>query len=549
MKIALKNKNKNFKSTTLGFTLVELIGVVIILAIIALLAFPPILNSIRKTELQLSDSSKEILYSATDLYVSDNLNDFPKTNGNIFCVSLSTLSSNNYLTTKIYDSVTGEEISLDNKVEVKVEDGKYSYNVNNDCTQYIKTIYLDNSGANYPELLKNMIPIKYDGTNWVYADLYEEWYDYDKKEWANAVVLKKDIIKQVGDIVSESDIDLWYVWIPRYKYRVFNANNETSTEQEIYIVFENNTDNTGNAHCNDAINQTIDGLSVSEVCNYDISSEHYLTHPAFTFGNKELTGFWVGKFEVSTTDSTCNSNKNATNCNKILPVQIKPNVYSWRYANIANYFYSIQNLKNNYSLGGDSHMIKNMEWGAVAYFKQSQYGLGVTQIGSNGCSDYMTGCGNQQGEIVLSGCNAYNTVDGVYASTTGNVYGVYDMSGGTSEYVMGNMVNSDGTFYISSSGFSTSIDEKYYDKYSYNSNSKNFNRGKLGDATKEIILDVVVSDGAWYEGNSFFVFSGNPWIVQGNRYFYGNYSPDIFGFSYSTGIGESYISTRAVITP
>ena len=82
MKKKFKNKEKYVMLTTFGFTLAELIGVVIILALIALLAFPPILNSIRKTKAELSDASKEILYNATDLYISKNLNDFPKTNGN-----------------------------------------------------------------------------------------------------------------------------------------------------------------------------------------------------------------------------------------------------------------------------------------------------------------------------------------------------------------------------------------------------------------------------------------------------------------------------------
>ena len=43
-------------------------------------------------------------------------------------------------------------------------------------------IYKDNSGANSPELLDNMVPIKYENDNWVVADIKEEWYDYDKKE-------------------------------------------------------------------------------------------------------------------------------------------------------------------------------------------------------------------------------------------------------------------------------------------------------------------------------------------------------------------------------
>ena len=164
-----------------GFTLVELIGVVIILALIALLAFPPILNSIRKTKIELSDASKEILYNAVDLYISENLNDFPKNNGNIYCVTLNILVSKEYLPTKVYDSVTGEEISLDSKIEIKVENNGYAYNMNNDCTEYVyDPYYHDNSGANRPELLDNMVAIKYDGTNWIVADIMQKWYDYDK---------------------------------------------------------------------------------------------------------------------------------------------------------------------------------------------------------------------------------------------------------------------------------------------------------------------------------------------------------------------------------
>ena len=124
-----------------GFTLVELIGVIIILALIMLLAVPPILNSIRSTRNELSDASKKIIYTAANLYVSENLNDFPKNDGNTFCVSIDTLSKKEYLPTIVYDSTTGDEIPKDSLVEIKVENNNYTYNMNNGCIEYINDPY------------------------------------------------------------------------------------------------------------------------------------------------------------------------------------------------------------------------------------------------------------------------------------------------------------------------------------------------------------------------------------------------------------------------
>ena len=295
------------------------------------------------------------------------------------------------------------------------------------------TGYTDNSGANIPELLNNMVPIKYENDNWIAADISQEWYDYDSKEWANAVVLNKT--KNVGDIVNEEDIDLWYVWIPRYKYKLFNAKNEGVPEQEIEIQFESGTSTTGTVKCTDNISGT-DGTTSSQTCTNTTNGSWY-THPAFTFGTQELTEFWVGKFEVSgSTDK----------------ITIKPNVSSLIEQTVSSFFTAIQNMSDTYSLNGDSHMMKNMEWRAVAYLSHSKYGINK-EVGINNNSNFTTGCGVASGIDSSSSCNAYNTINGMLTSTTGNIYGVYDVSGGAWEYVMGNMVNSSGKFYSSSAGF------------------------------------------------------------------------------------------------
>ena len=339
------------------------------------------------------------------------------------------------------------------------------------------TLAVDNSGANKPVLYTNMIPVVYDGTKWVYSDgTQTNWYNYTDKQWANAVVLNSGVTKNVGDEVTEEEISLWYVWIPRYKYTIFNGNNESVSEQLISVTFENGTSTTGTGE--------------------------NVTHPAFTFGSTELTGFWVGKFEVSGSTSA---------------ITVKPNVTSLRSQTVSSFFTAIQNVKTTYGINNaDSHMMKNMEWGAVAYLKQSKYGLGTTDIAVNTNSSYYTGGGTS---------DAYKT--NVAQSTTGNIYGVYDMSGGAIEMVMGNYNDT-----IINAGFSSMPAAKYYDKYTIKT-------GKTGDATTET--------SGWYGDSAYFPFPRVPWFTRGGDYNLGT-NAGVFYFSYSFGGYTDGASARAVVS-
>jgi len=424
--------------------------------------------------------------------------------------------------------------------------------------------YKDTSGANRPELLDNMIPVKYDGTNWVYADIYEEWYDYTDGEWANAVFLNDGITKSVGDAILENEVSLWYVWLPRYKYTIFNGNNGTVQEQVIDIVFEKGTVSTGTVTCTDALNQTdANGNKISEVCTDSVNGNiidgiSTYTHPAFTYGDTELTGLWIGKFEVSTSDTNCIANRNSASCNKILPVTIKPNVVSWTNSNISNFFYSIENISKEHDINGASHAIKNMEWGAIAYLKQSNYGLGLTDIGinnyfeedtTNDIHKYITGCGAASGSLRTTNCNAYNTTNGMLASTTGNIYGIYDLSGGAWEYTMGNMVNLNGNFTPGNSGFGSIINKKYYDAYTYDTETDSYTRGKLGDATKETLATVNGNIQGWSNDTSKMMdVLSWPWSRRGG---YSGYEEEagIFHFWSYDGSTGNYYGTRAVMLP
>ena len=387
-----------------------------------------------------------------------------------------------------------------------------------------------------PELAQGMIPVKFDDAgNAVVADTSSKWYDYEAHEWANAVLVNcadsaikskyfdsnnKVLASAVGKTVSMDEIMQMYVYIPRYKYQLFNAEDGTSVEQAINITFESKT----------------------TAKSTGTKNGEWLTHPAFTFGDTELAGIWVGKFETSNTSS--------------LP-KIVPNVSSLRDMNVSHQFNTSRlmttTLASTYgtSTNDDSHMMKNMEWGAVAYLSSSIYGryTNASTCIESGCevwinnnSSYTTGCvGSSVSASQASTCNAWNTATGVNASTTGNIYGIYDMSGGAYEYVMGNYNDT-----IKNAGFSSMPAAKYYDKYMGTDSMGDFTKYHLGDATKETVKAKYIGAYAWYGDSSYAVVSSNPWVLRGG--YYGDRTEaGVFNFSSNHGDWNGATSFRVVL--
>ena len=449
---------------------------------------------------------------------------------------------------------------------------------------YVKS-NLDESGANEPMLADNMIPVYYDETNsvWKKADSKNSkeqyrWYDYNNKMWANAVTVTSTnrstyLSASAGTEIPMDDINTMWVWIPRYTYTYLSTN----TPQEIEIKFESDTNSSGTIKCID--NVTSSGTT-SQTCTDStngslVAGTSTYTHPAFTFGDQELTGFWVGKFEnsatsVPITDSTSSST-----------VIIKPNVQPLSYKAISYQFRDIRQMETSNNIYGfsqnsnttfnwdgtltgdsndlDTHMIKNMEWGAVAYLSHSKYGRcnnsSCEEITINNCSTYKAGIGadtvkaSSSSSTCTTDKNKYNGESGIKASTTGNVYGIYDMSGGSSEYVMGNMVDYSNKFYPSSSGnWSSSLKPlaKYYDSYTYDGISyTTHTRGKLGDATKELVPTSTTS--SWYTDYALFLNNTDSWFYRGG-YYSDNFSAGIFNFTHYSGTYVNFISSRAVLS-
>ena len=453
-------------------------------------------------------------------------------NGYLYLPANSKIKSNNDSSILVNNEVVSFSSNSNSKYHfVNIQNNSdYSYeggscDLSGSAVVYVKTSIkeleikdknLDTSGANKPVLADGMIPVKWDGTDWVKADVKNSnenyrWYNYDEKEWANAVMVRTSRNSRVNDSKTRDtymeaapgtkiymgDVLGFFVWIPRYKYQLFNVTGKANTSpQTIKIIFQAMDDTKENG----------------------TSNGEYLTHPAFSYSNDdgtttELNGIWFGKFETyySTT-----------------PL-IRPGLVSrFTRSSLADpafnlkggYEAALKFSSNDYlteegTLQVDAHLIKNMDWGAVAYLSQSVYGInGEVALNSN--TDAYTGGGSG---------DAY--VNNVNQSTTGNVYGIYDMVGGMYDYVMGNYngYTGDSAFDYS---FLQSIKNRYIDIYT------NYEPNKLGDATFETK--------GWYNAGYTQSLNSRYWLARGGHVYigniYSNYHIGIFDYEAYDG-GQS----------
>lgn len=301
------------------------------------------------------------------------------------------------------------------------------------------------AAANSPELTEEMIPVTWnrERLSWIKADkdnLDNSWYDYNKDSnmWANVVTVNQNGTysrefyqnAEIGTEILMSDINGMFVWIPRFTYNATIDENNKIT--------------------------TVDGIRYSNGIDDNVS----YSKEGIDFG--EAKGIWVSKFECSN-DSNGNLN-------------VKPNVNSVKNIvyNGENGAYTIsQNLTTDNNIYGfdsvkiSSDIIKDSDWEAVAilskgvtsnamiynnsYFEGNKDNVAITRtgmvgIGAEGSENTSTTETSFEkiiktentGKISLGNAKnfyEYWTNEGQKASTTQNVYGIYDMSGGGSEYV------------------------------------------------------------------------------------------------------------------
>ena len=492
----------------------------------------------------------------------------------------------------IYISVTNKHIAqLEIAGQIK---STYEQDVNNVDAIYNELMGIENTDTPSPtpgeksditvKLASGMVPVTYNSsdTSWYVATKEQidnnTWFNYvdtsevgkeKTSQWANVMLRDNLKVEGVTNANTAALADMYgkkvtsegsmYVWIPRYAYKIESgAHTENTGEISVKFLNINNTYKDGSSTST---------LLANPFITMPNTSTAYVVHPAFTWTKEDgtevaLEGIWVGKFEAS----SANASFGATQAGNVLTsstvvLRTVGNVSSWRSINRNNIFLNCYNMNNaaNASLYGistnkdeiDPHLIKNTEWGAAAYLAHSKYGRNkITDETMSNLTGYNTGNGNYKTNVALS--------------TTGNVYGIYDMAGGAWEHVAAYVDSTRGgtvaNGYLTGEDYGKALYDaaaKYKEVYRVSDKSddrvRNYsaNADKYGDGIFETSYTSSY-DGAnyltssWNGDHSHFPFSSYPFFYRGGGYASGA-EAGVFSFTVYTGESSFADSFRAVL--
>ena len=354
--------------------------------------------------------------------------------------------------------------------------------------------------VNKPELMTGMSAIKFtdptdsaEGTTVDTTSNDTEWYNYEDKKWANAKTEDGSmwvwipryayrIHKENGVETQKFDV-VFLVGLTDTYYdengKLQTAQRQTSEDQTIvtngdtYTVHPAFTNESSINYANGGWDVELAGIWVAKFEAGYASGNNSATVKASSVNYSQDTAY-VPAVETGTTTKTATARnwldgEYGSTTTAIKYPTFQGLTYSMNYIN-HNDVYRISKVLtesgNIYGLSSnstDSHLMKNSEWGAVSYLSQSKYGLNgsdiilnnVTLSNSTKSIYAVTGCASSTADAsavsttigalnnrTQSGVYVWTQKNGTAASSTGTIYGIYDMSGGTWERTAG-LVNNE----------------------------------------------------------------------------------------------------------
>ena len=524
--------------------------------------------------------------------------------------------------------------------------------------------YNKETGVNEPRLLSGMKEVMFklpSGSDKGQAIKQGEtgfdeskWYDYKKSYWANAVTedgsywvwiprfAYKITYKNASDKSQGGTVEIKFLLGTTDEYytddtnttkatakRASSANEEVDTTKDFYVhpAFTNES---SIGYANGGWDKELTGIWVAKFEAGYASGNNTATVKASSVNYAQNTS-WVPKAEAGTTDDGTQPARNwldgiygtitgqDSNGNNIYEWKngqqtaikyptFQPKTYSMNYINV-NDAYNISKVLtekgNIYGLSSattDSHLMKNSEWGAVAYLSQSSYGnngideptvnnvnlnsgdktrtddiaggtgvysvyavTGVTRSGGDGKTPTIENINSTTGSNTASnGVYTWDQITGQKSSSTLNMYGVFDMSGGVWERTAGYTANGNWNLV----GYGASLTDsrkrttstKYVTVYPHNADDKdntsktidqlsqaNYEQNKYiyGDAIRETSMSGT-GPTSWNGDYSYFPALHGPFTVRGG-YLWNGSGAGLFSFHRVVGYSNFDFGFRPVL--
>lgn len=193
------------------------------------------------------------------------------------------------------------------------------------CTPQISKIAFSkyNTRYVYADKNDNLVP-----GSWINKEPEQNWYDYANQKWANLYI-------------ENDGIDSYWVWIPRYVFKVV----ENQRIDARFVDINNNyKDPDGN-----------------ETTWEELQEKGYQLPEAFKFAETELPGYWVSKYQLSehtTNDSYAVYFQTVSTMNTIKVQNIETSV-----AEVAEYQYALNGEVMHKSANGEDYTFTGLAVG------------------------------------------------------------------------------------------------------------------------------------------------------------------------------------------
>ena len=145
--------NKNGENMKKGFTLAELLGVTVLLALITAVAYPTLFKIFNDKEEERENEKIELISSAAINYVKSNINDYPFKEGQSACIFLQTLEDKNLIPfemdEKFSNRIVQVKMNVNQKYTAELLEKGETCKAYNTTTYQINTCTKDASSVRY----------------------------------------------------------------------------------------------------------------------------------------------------------------------------------------------------------------------------------------------------------------------------------------------------------------------------------------------------------------------------------------------------------------